>query len=291
MNMKKVFFSSAAAVALFTVGLGVAGTANETYVSIPNEDVKNSVLSVLEAGDPEGNEIITQEEVYNFSNYHYLPKRLLETSDVFDSFSIDVNEVKPKSSSLEGIEYISAESLQINAPLIDVTPLKEMQGVKSLSLEDQFADLGYTHGIKDLNVLKGWTELKDLYYVSGNMNGIEDVKEKLPLLDISALDEIASLESICIETAGSLPTIYLSEENNDYETTLPIILSHHFDGEEWSGYSNNPSFDQNSEMTKKSDRMKWENIEPGTEYLDIWIQIQPRGHYYIADLRIPIIWE
>ncbi|WP_321388964.1 hypothetical protein [uncultured Enterococcus sp.] len=293
MKMKKIVLVSCVGAALIGLGFGLSNAmADEEYVSIPNPDVKAEIINVLE-----GNELIGEDVLSNLRNFHYVSKGALQEIADYGYLSIQSkNYENPENTSLEGLQGLAIETLNIDTPLIDITPLSKVSGVRSLSLTDQYNNLGYTHGIRNLDVLKGWTALEEFNFCNGSMNGVEDLKEKEPLLDISALSNIETLRYICVETAGSLDPIYLTAEDNNYETTLPIVLSTHFNSvDSWYVDSENPSYIrkeyEGDEQQKMSDKLRWENIEEGTEYLDVWVQIQPRGQYYIADLRIPIIWE
>ncbi|MBP1045011.1 hypothetical protein I6N96_01875 [Enterococcus sp. BWM-S5] len=291
MKVKKIVFGGSAAAVLIGVGFGFSNTiASEEYVSIPNQDVKTEILTILEE-----NESVDENALSNLRNFHYISKGALQNAEEFNSLSIQSkNNENPENSSLEGLQGMFVEDLAITMPIIDITPLAQVRGVKSLSLESTYFDLGYTHGIRDLNALESWTELESFYYQ--NMTGMGEVEGKTPLLDISALSNITTLRNICIETAGTLDPIYLSVEDNNYETTLPVTLSNQFNGvESWNVNSESPFYMEpeyeGDHQQKMSDKLRWESIEEGTEYLDIWVQIQPRGQYYIADIKIPIIWE
>ncbi|MBL1226900.1 hypothetical protein [Enterococcus sp. BWR-S5] len=289
MKMKKMVLGSCVGAALIGLGFGLSNAmADEEYVSIPNPDVKAEILNVLE-----GNELVGEDALSNLRNFHYVSKAALQNKDEFNSLQLySKNYENPENSSLEGIQGLSVEDLTITMPIIDITPLAHVNGVKDLRLESIYYDLGYTHGIRDLDVLQNMTELETFYYQ--NMTRVGEVEGKTPLLDISALNNIEALQHVCVETAGTLDPIYLTAEDNNYETTLPIVLSKHFYEEEnwWNATSESPFYvESETPQQKMSDKLRWENVEEGTEYLDVWVQIQPRGQYYIADLRIPIIWE
>lgn len=291
MKMKKVMLCSLAGAVLLGGGLGLSqAVADEEYVSIPNPDVKAEIYNFLE-----GNEFADEEALSNLSNYHYISKGNLQSLSDSGYLSIQSkNYENPENTSLEGLQGLSLESLSIDTPLIDITPLRDVTGVRNLTLTDQYNNLGYTHGIKNVDVLRQMTDLEEFYYCNIVTNGEWD--EITPLLDLSGLDSMESLRRIVIETNGTLEPIYLNEENNDYEATLPIILSRHFENiSDWYAVSDDESYStphyEEGQQPRMSDRLVWENIEQGTEYLTVGVSIQGRNLYYIADLKIPIIWE
>lgn len=260
-------------------------SATEEYVSVPNNDVKNGILDSI-------SENITEEETANFNNYHYIAKRYFQNLSR-KSLGVSMNDDDFKGSSLEGIEELEAEEVDIYYPIVDVTPLGKMKYIKDLTIVDYNEGIGYSHGLSDLSALKNLKTLETLNYLSGA--GVTISEENIPLLDISALNDLPNLEYAAVTTHGYLPSIHLTEEDNNYEMVLPVTLSKHFDViANWSVYIGNNT-DNEYHLTshkKMSDKLQWENIAVGTKYLVTEISIATKdGSNYDANFHIPIIWE
>lgn len=262
-------------------------SATEEYVSVPNTDVKNGILAAISE-----NEEITEEELANFNSYHYIARRHFQSLDR-TALDISINNDNFQGSSLEGIEDVEAEQVDIYYPIVDVTPLGKMKYIKDLVIVDYNEGIGYSHGLSDLSALKNLETLETFHYLSGA--GVTITEENIPLLDISALNELPNLQYAAITTHGYLPAIHLTSEDNNYEMRLPITLSKQFnETNHWSVYIGDSNSDTIllTSHKKMSDKLQWKNISTNTEYLVTQISLNTKdGSNYDAKFHIPIIWE
>ncbi|WP_321388525.1 hypothetical protein [uncultured Enterococcus sp.] len=259
------------------------------YIQILNDDLRMSIEENTEA-------VMNEAEQALYDEYQlFSPRYLGSVETMYSSGNI---------MSLEGYQYLpNLKSYGEHEGSIgaDPRPLTKLAQLEELSLDSNFYSIEFLKNLKSLKILgldntprqRGYEELDRMD------------KSILPLVDLTVLNQLDSLEEVYIGTEGYLPAITLRTGKTSYTMANPIFLSKQFIEDVVDEEGNVIGTEEsqlevrstNEDFSFADDELTWANLSPEmTELRFYWNAASNTSTTdNAASVRgmaiIPIVWK
>lgn len=278
--MKKLVTTGIIGTMVLGMAMGISQVkANEEYIAIPSAGVREAII-----GDPYSDhlgygQVMTEEEINNLNEYHYLPKDVFSREIPDYTYMIVDN---GNETSLEGLQNVANMSQVTYTGIInDPEPLKKIQ------TNDLTIYPGEESTLTSVDFMADNDNMQTFTYWPKNDNGT-----KKAIVDISALQKFTepgrekSFNS-SVNTIGEIEAVRLSKRDRNYTTYHPVNFGT-MEG------SLNVGTEDSFGTSDSNGKFTWTNIPEGTESLHMWVGFsydKPGTYiYYTGQLKIPIIW-